>query len=383
MTSYLYGLERASHDFSDASSLGKNIFTNAAPLSMAQYLAIEKKLPLPLIEAVIHPGGTLSTKHTMTPWSEIIGTNPLQARFQFEGVFDGYGRYTHGTANKSDVVVIDNITGQHLRPLEIKLVVVPTSSTADYPREQQSCEIVTRPPTIEQLAFSIAHSYGEVRRIELQEIIRKAIGQPNDLDWSDQSRMIKEAPKILTAAETMVAEGIDVQTPLVMTAIWRSKGQKPVLDQEAFDVFVWTDLAFIQLFMESLRKEYFDGKGHRKPNLPTKVSRPSRSLIWLMKSLWDYTTQGSLDFGRVHSLVTYGAQSDKAAAFSGKLPLKYLKSEEFFHPRIGRDELEQIIQPEAFNFLLPERRLDAALAIQHLVNQQKEEQQHKGSHSKR
>lgn len=370
MTTFLYGLNRASHDFSDSVSLGKNIFTNAAPLALTQYLAIEKKLPIPVIEAVMRPGDILTTQHVMTPWSEIIDTDPETARFVFEEVFDGYAPYTHGSANKSDVVVASS-TGKHLRPLEIKLVVVPTSSTANHPREKQSCEIVTRPPTIEQLAFSIAHSYGEDRRIELQDIIRRSIGQPNDLAWSDQAKMLKEVPKILTAAETMIAEGIDIQTPLVMTAIWRSEGQKPVLDPEAFDVFIWTDLAFMQLFMDSPRKDYYDAKGKPKTMLPKKVSRPSRALIWLIKSLWDYTTQSSLDFGRVHSRITYGAQSDKAAAFAGTLPLKHLKSEEFLHPRIGRDELESIIRPEAFEFLLPERRLDAALSIQHLVNQQK------------
>lgn len=155
--------------------------------------------------------------------------------------------------NKSDVVVIDRISGEHRRPLEIKLVVVPTSGTSRAPREKQSCEIVTRPPTIEQFSFSIAHSYGEPRRYELQEIIREAIGQPNDLSWSDQSRMIREVPHVLKAAETMVREGLAIQTPLVMTAVWRSEGQRPVLDKDAFDVFVWTDLAFIRLFMDAVR----------------------------------------------------------------------------------------------------------------------------------
>lgn len=51
MKPFLYGLDHASHDFSESSSLGKNIFTNAFPLSLAQYLATVRKLPIPLIKA--------------------------------------------------------------------------------------------------------------------------------------------------------------------------------------------------------------------------------------------------------------------------------------------------------------------------------------------
>ena len=371
MGTYIYGLDHASHDFSKNDSFGKNIFTNAAPLAMAQYLAVERCLPIPMIKADVTDFGQLKTRHEMTPWSEIIGMDPKSAFFQFEGVFDGYAPYTHGEVKKPDVVVIDRYSGKHCRPLEIKLVVVPTSGTSKLPREKQSCEIVTRPPTIEQLAFSIAHSYGESRRYELQEIICEAIGQPNDLSWNDQSKMIREVDRILKAAEIMVRKGVEAQTPLVLTAVWRSEGQKPVLDKNAFDVFVWTDLAFIQLFMDAVRNSYYEGLEKLRTDLPKTISRPARALIWLIKSLWDYTTQSSLDFARVHSAITYGAQSDKAAAFAGAMPLKHLSSSEFLYPRISRDEVGCIIYPKAFDFLLPERRLDAALAIQHLVNRQR------------
>lgn len=374
MPPFLYGLVNASHDFTSSKSLGKNIFTNAAPLAFAQYLSMEKKLDIPLVAATVSAEGELSTKHVMTPWSEIISSDPEDAYFQFEGVFDGYKPYTHGNANKSDVVIADKTTKEHLRPLEIKLVVVPTSASASKNRNDQSCEIVTRPPTVEQLAFSIAHSYGPSKKSHLQDIIQKALGQPNDIKWADTEYMIEKLPEILTAAKRIITDGISGQTPLVMTAVWRSEGQKPVLDEEAFDVFVWTDLAFVQLFTDTTYDAYYYKDGSKRENRPTDISRPSRALIWLIKCLWDYTTQNTLNFGKVHSEITYGVQSDKAASFTGQRTLKHLQSEEFLHPRISRDEVEKIIQPAAFDSLLPERRLDAALAIQHLVNQQKEAQ---------
>lgn len=366
---FLYGLDHASHDFSEASSLGKNIFTNAFPLSLAQYLATKRKLPIPMIKATLDSADRLSTEHVMTAWSEIIGTEPDRASFEFEGVYSGYSNYTHTNANKSDAVVIERGTGKHLRPLEIKLVVVPTSSTAQRDRKDQSCEIVVRPPTVEQLAFSIAHSYGQARRMELMELIVSELGQPNDYKWADERFMIDALPRILRAAENIVRGGLDVQTPLVLTAIWRSEGQKPVLDEHAFDVFVWTDLAFLQLFIDQLRRECYKADGSPKTKAPKQISRPSRALIWLVRSLFDYTVQNTLNFGSVHSQITYGAQSDKAGSFSGTASLKHLASPEFFEPRVTRTELSEVLSPSSTQHLLPERRLDAAIAIQHLAEE--------------
>lgn len=367
MKSFLFGLDHASHDFSSPTSLGKNIFTNAFPLSLCQYLALKRCLQIPTIRATSGSTGKLATEHVMTPWSQIIGVDPEQARFEFEGIYSGYRAYTHTSANKSDVVVADRVTGAHVRPLEIKLVVVPTSSTANNLREDQSCEIVVRPPTVEQLAFSIAHSYGLDNRSLLQRLIVDALLKPNDYKWSDEDYMIKALPNILNAAENIVVGGLALQTPLVLTAIWRSEGQKPILDEHAFDAFVWTDLAFIQLFTDQMHRDCFNADGNLKE--VKSISRPSRALVWLIKSLLDYSVQKSLDFGGVHSSITFGAQSDKAGAFTGASSLKHLQSEQFLYPRITRTELPEILHPSSNQHLLPERRLDAAIAIQALAQE--------------
>lgn len=371
MESLLFGLTHASHDFQDATSLGKNIFTNAFPLSLGQYLASKRDLFIPTITAASDSKNRIYTQHIMTPWEEIIGTTTDQAYFEFEGVYDGYNRYTHTGANKSDTVVIDRTSGSHVRPLEIKLVVVPTSSTAHRDRKDQSCEIVVRPSTVEQLAFSIAHSYGPDKRYELQGLIVDALGQPNDYQWADEQYMISALPNILKAAENICHGGLDIQTPLVLTAIWRSEGQKPILEEHAFDVFAWTDMAFLQLFIDQLKREYFQSSGEPKSKLPKKVSRPSRALVWLVKSLLDYTVQNTLNFGGIHSQITYGVQSDKAGSFSGNASLKHLASEEFYKPRITRSELGEVLSPESARHLMPERRLDAAITIQHLAEELK------------
>lgn len=363
---FLYGLEYASHDFRDPDSLGKNIFTNALPLSLAQYLATVRGLPIPTVRATVK-NGRIRTEQVDKPWKDIIGVSPEDAQFDFEAVYSGYGEYTHTDANKSDVVVTDRLTGEQVRPLEIKLVVVPTSATAKNPRDKQACEIVVRPPTVQQLAFSIARSYGTERRDDIRERIVKALGKPGDYSWEDETKMISSAPKILAAAESITEGGILEQTPLVLNAIWRTEGQKPILEENAFDVFVWTDMGFLQLFIDQAKRDIDRASRSQKSAEKKSPSRPFRSIMWLVKSLWDYSIQESLDFGAIHSKVTFGAQTDKAGAFSGGSVLEHLQSGYFDQPRVKRSELDNVLSPESAQYLLPERRLDAAIAIQHLA----------------
>lgn len=369
MQPLLFGLNHASHDFSDAKSLGKNIFTNAFPLALGQFLALKRHLPIPTIRASLGEDGGLHTEHVMTPWEGILGVDPEKAHFEFEGVYDGYDNYTHTSANKSDVVVSDRGTGTHKRALEIKLVVVPTASTAGLDHDDQSCEIVVRPPTVEQLAFSIAHSYGVNRRSDLQRLIVTALGQPSDYKWSDEEYMITAMPRILEAAENISKGGLQSQTPLVLTAIWRSEGQKATFEENAFEIFAWTDLAFLQLFMDQVRRDYYERDSVLKRIAPKRISRPGRALVWLIKSLLDYAVQGTLNFGGIHSEITFGVQSDKAGSFTGGASLKHLASKEFFEPRITRSELVGVLSPQSVHYLLPERRLDAAIVIQYLAEE--------------
>lgn len=364
MNSWIYGLDNASHGFATEAAFGKNIFTNAFPLSVSQYLSIEKQLPIIQIKAatktvqVKGPGGRKievtepTTEHEEVQWSEIIGCDPKNAYFDFEEIFEDYQQYTKGTPNRSDVVVCENSsTKKHLRPLEIKLVVAPTSGSSKKPKTEQSCEIVCRPSTIEQLAFSIAHSYGEEGKRLMQQTILKSIPNPMDLKWADEEYMRKQGDKVVAAAKGIIKNGLEKQTPLVLTAVWRTEGQSPILDENAFDAFVWTDLAFLQLFTDS------------KFVSSNKVSRPGRTLCWLVKSLLDWSLQGTLQFKTHHSSITFGTQTDKAGAFSGQKTLVHMKSKQFTNPRLSRDTVTELLDDEALNVLLPERRLDAALSI--------------------
>ena len=354
----LYGMERTNHDSDDPKFLGKNIFTNAFPLSLASYIDGEKGLPIPVVSATVTDDGEITTHHTDTNWEDIIGTDPETAVWNFESTYGEYAKYTNATPNGSDVVV-KNKKGKDTSAFEIKLVVVPTSGSADKPREQQLCELVIRPASIEQLAFSIARSYGIEQRDTLRKIIVDALGTPQDLNWSSASVMMDNKNAVIEAAENIIRSGIEEQTPLVVIAEWRTEGQTPRLDENAFDVFVVTDMALLSVFTQTAKTK------------SKKISRPYRSVIWLVKSLYDYSIQHSLQFVDIIAKLNYGLQSDKSASFTRRAT-EMLDSDNFQRPRVKRTEVENILPPEAFKVLAPERRLDGALMTHYIINRQLE-----------
>ena len=347
--SYLYGLEHASHDFTKEKSFGKNIFTNAFPVSLLSYMSAEMGLEPNYIRATII-GETPSVDHITAPLEELIGVKIDDAFWAFEDSFDGYNRLATGTANRSDLVVRSRSSNKEMRAFEVKLVTAPTSGTASKPRNQQSCEIVVRPPTIEQMCFSIATSYGPEKRHDIGDMIAERLLHPMDFEWSNERYMLERLPLVVDAAEDIIREGIELQTPFVLNALWRTVGKSTVFDDECFDVFIWSDLAFLQLFTQGARRSIEAGS--------TDISRPARSVIWLVKSLFDYSAQGKVTFERTHSEITYGGQTDKAGAFSGSSVMSLIGCENFYHPRVNKDAYKEIIAPEGIELLSPERRLD-------------------------
>lgn len=349
--SYLYGLENSNHDFTAEKAFGKNIFTNAFPVSLALYMDRERSLEQNYLFASLDKDGLPKVASELKPLGSIINVDPDRAYWSFEDSFSGYDEFATGAANRSDLVVKDTVTGTELSAFEVKLVAAPTSGTANREREQQSCEIVVRPATIEQMCFSIASSYGKENRHDISDIVADKLVYPMDYQWSNESYMLERLPCIVNAAEEIIRQGIGDQTPFVLNALWRTVGTSTMLDDECFDVFFWSDLAFLQLFTNAAK---------RSLQSETKnIGRPARSLIWLVKSLLDYAMQGTVTFERTHSLITFGGQTDKAGAFSGNSVMSLLGCYNFYHPRIGSDEYRKIITPEGIDLLSPERRLDS------------------------
>lgn len=116
------------------------------------------------------------------------------------------------------------------------------------------------------------------------------------------------------------------------------------------DIFVWSNLAFIQLFLNVARREL---------STEHKITRQIRSSIWLFKMLYDFANTGKINHNQIIDRLSYNTKNDKAFAVSGKIMHPYMSCNELTKPRITKDEIKNIILGNGQNLLSPERRFDA------------------------
>ena len=360
---YMFGLQYSNKDFDNPKAFGKNTFTTAFPVSLSLYIH-SKGLSQNYIYAGLDEHGSPTIRHGLAPLPALLGIDPEKASYMFEESYQGYDAYALNAADRSDVVVRDRETEKELAALEVKLVAVPTSGTAHCPRDQQLCELVVRPPSIEQLCFSVAASFGEKRRNDINNAIVSALVNPMDFKWQDESYMFNKRSEVLDAANELIHAGIDSQKPFALMGEWRTVDQSPTLDRECFDCFYWSNMAFLQLFVRAMQRSI-----KRKATKP-KIGRPERSLIWFIKSMFDYSAQGRVMFEKTHSEIVYGGQTDKAGSFTNQSIAPFVRTNNFVHPRIERDEREKIISNEGLELLMPERRLDTTLVMDYLISEQ-------------
>ena len=77
--------------------------------------------------------------------------------------------------------------------------------------------------------------------------------------------------------------------------------------------------------------------------------------------LYDFASNGAIDFKEIIDRLTYNTKNDKAFAVSGAITNTYMRCPELTTPRIHKDAIKEIILGGGQNFLSPERRLDAAI----------------------
>ena len=352
METGLYGMRSGNRDFSTEKAWGKNIFTNSFPVALACYMA-DFDIPPVLLSSELSGAGRIEIRQELTPLKEIFQVETDQAKFFFETSFAPHSSFTAQVPEKSDLVVADSDSTPR-SAFEIKLTTVPDNTTARKDHDFQSCEMVLRSLMIEQLAISICASYGKSGRASLNSLLNASLSSPNQIPWTDEKAMLSRLPEVLRAVEQVIKAGIDLQLPMVLHPIWRTVGQSPVLEDDCFDLFVWTNMALATMILDGSQPK---PKGSR-------ITRPQRSLIWLAKMLWDYSAQGTLDKADTFKTISYNTQTDKAASFSGQVTFRYLKGKQLAKPRVKARALDEIILGGGAKYLAPERRLDNSIFLQ-------------------
>ncbi|MDE5807449.1 MAG: HindVP family restriction endonuclease [Muribaculaceae bacterium] len=337
----------SSRNYSQEYYWGKNQFNSSFPASLVAYMSYKEIKPVYLCTDKEN-----HVVHTYISGEELFRINPLaeNAFYNFEASFPAYDKFYTGEREKIDLVMLDTATPNDtpLIGLEIKLTALPDSTTKNYTEDRYSCEIVVRPPTINFIACSICNNF---KTVEEKDTLRGMLNIGSRINhWEEPEEVLLHYDKILQSILRISTYLQYKQTPLIVQPIWKTKGGKSVLAEDCLDVFVWSNLAVVQMCNRA------DSKSTKR------ITRPMRTIIWLYLMLLEYTgVYGQFDYRRIVRLHSYNIANDKAYALSGTQTYEFLKCGELEHPRISKYEIKNIILGGGQNLLSPERRFDAVI----------------------
>lgn len=346
----LFGIKRSNRDYTLKDTWGKNQFNSSFPAALACYLhskgmkAVYYKTDENMNRVLEHIG-----------INELYGVDPLgdDIYFSFETQYTPFQKYVIGSIPRNDLVILSK--GQCISSLEIKLVALPDNPTCDFEDDNYGSEIVIRPDTIIYLACSFIKLYNDDRR-KLLEVIDGIGDKVND--WTTADNILPIIYDIYSAVKRLVKNSYQEQMPVVMEPVWKTEGKSPMLAENCLDVFIWSNCGILKLFMPSESDFVSDSNGRK--TLP-KISRHTRTMVWLFKMIKDYAENGHFDGGRIIDELSYNTKNDKAFASNGLRTHPIMTCDELTKPRITKKEIKNIILGGGQNLLSPERRFDAII----------------------
>jgi hypothetical protein len=266
----------------------------------------------------------------------------------FESAYCPYERFVIGELPRVDLVTQKRTDGTVLKGMEIKLTALPDNSTCDLTGNQFGTEIVTRPPTIIYLACSIASLYQKSYN-QLRGYFDAKFDKLRD--WANPEIVLPHMTEMIDTIDNILLENNSKQEPLIMQPVWKTEGKSSRLSENCLDVFVWSNFAFVELFMRELR------------SLPiSRMTRQARTVVWLFKMLYDFSQKGQFYPKQIIDDYSYNTLNDKAFAVSGIVTRSFMQSPELTKPRIKNSEIKNIILGGGQNLLSPERRFDAIIS---------------------
>lgn len=208
------------------------------------------------------------------------------------------------------------------------------------------------------VAVYLKKGHGNCKRIVIIHLLKRESpyrtivlsNVPKINHWEEPEEVLGCYDKILKSILDICTYLHDKQTPLIIQPVWKTAGGKSVLAEDCLDVFVWSNLAVIQMCN---RKDSYSNK---------KITRPMRAIIWIYLMLLEYVSvYGRFDYRRIVRLHSYNIANDKAYALSGTQTFEFLNCPELTHPRISKHEIKNIILGGGQHMLSPERRFDAVI----------------------
>jgi hypothetical protein len=336
----LYGIEhsnRAKKDF-----WGKNQFNSTFPVALACYMRDKGIKPV-----YISVSTNFEIVNTEIPFDDVFRTTlpNKDLNFCFESKFEPYQTFSREDIGGIDLVVKDT-QDNFLTPLEIKLTVLPDDGTSKLKETEWGSELVIRPATTKYAALGMVQSIQD-RLEEVREIFEPVCADIQH--WSNKHEIADKTPSLVEALNVFEKKFIEIQKPLLLQPIWKTKGKSPALDDNAFDIFVWSDFALSRLFIESAQGN------------PTNISRATRSTARLARILYEISTQRKTNIYQIYTEMAFEHQTDKEFAMSGRITRNYMKSSRRLKPVMKKDILSDIILGGGERLLSPERRFDQTI----------------------
>lgn len=344
MSTGLYGITHSNRSPDD--HWGKNCFNSSFPAATANYMMAQN---IPAIYIKLEDvDGKLKAIPTVIPIRDVFNCGEREAselEFDFESVFLPYQQYSFDAIDGIDLVIKD-LNGRFLSPLEVKLTVLPTDSTSKQREDKWGCELVVRSATTSYCALGMFDAVKNQAK-DVREIFEEACSSIQM--WDNDYEMTHKMVQLCRAIDMFERRYLNCQKPLLMQTIWKTKGKSPLLAEQAFDIVVWSDYAFSRLFV--------DGSYERA----TTMSRPMRASARLARCLWELSKSGKIRVVDIYRQMAFGNQTDKEFAISGSKWRQYVTSERIVEPILHRSVVDEIIQPSYIEKLSPERRFDQTL----------------------
>lgn len=335
----LYGIinsNRSKKDF-----WGKNQFNSSFPVSLACYMR-DKGFTANYISL----NDQLEVQVTEISFDKVFNSNLSNDElfFSFESKYEPYQVYSYDDIHGIDLV-IKNLKGEYLTPLEIKLTVLPDNTTANLNESDWGSEIVIRPATTKYAALGIVDSVRDELNI-VKDFFEESCH--NIEHWTNSIEMCEKFTGILQSLNAFQKHYINKQKPILMQPIWKTQGQSPLLSDNAFDIFIWSDYALTRLFLDS-------------PIKPGNISRLNRSALRLTRILYEISSSKKTRVRQIYTDMAFKYQTDKEFSVSGSITKNYMKSKRKENPIIHKSSLKNIILNGGEKFLRPERRFDQTI----------------------
>jgi len=344
MSSGLYGIEHSNRTADK--HWGKNCFNSSFPAAMASYM-MEHDIPAVYIN-LTEINGELKVVSTEVSIREVFNCGDKRAsdlEYSFETIYEPYQCFSFDVIDGIDLVIKD-LAGGFLSPLEVKLTVLPDNTTYLKSEENWGSELVVRSATTSYCALGMYDAVKDNAK-EVRELFEDACSSIQM--WDNDFEMTHKVPNLCASIDAFQHRYYTRQKPLLMQTLWKTQGKSPILADNAFDIVIWSDYAFSRLFIDSSYE------------MASTMSRPMRATARLARCLWELSKSGKIRVVDIYRQMAFGNQTDKEFSIPGNKWRQYVESPRTAVPILPKEIISEIIEDGYIERLSPERRFDQTL----------------------